>query len=568
MISIVTPSQRYENLVLLSAMITDQTYYQEIKEWIIVDGTRNGEKLDLKNLNIGKPIVFIEREDNIKIGRLRNKLNDKCTGDIIVCMDDDDYYPPTRLESACKILQTETIAGCTDCLMFDFILNKQYQFVKLNTCVTNNTLAYRKEYLLNHRYDETVNNGEEFSFTNQFTEKIAQIKPEDTVVMSSHHSNTYDKRHLILNAYLGKYANLISLPKCLIPKKYYTLMRSTFIKSDISEYDIVYMCGYGIKWNPNDTSLGGSEQAVKYLSEIWASKGKKVAVYGTADPGKQNGVDYFNYLEFPYNQKFKTLIVWRYAICYLFFQKLKFDNGYWDLHDNMNSSLSTIYEKYLKNNGPFTSIMFKSQYHQDEFIHEIAKVEKYNIIPNGIRRDLFLGYKHMNRNPYRFCYCSCYSRGLVNILINIWPEIIKIEPKAELHLYYGMDLVDDKFRGYMRNLIGNTKNVMDHGKQPLEIIAYEKFYSTYHLYYTDTKIEIDCISIRESILCGCIPIISTFGVFLERDGLKFREPNEIPKFLGELFNNPDKVEYIRNNLFKSEYLFDWNYVSEKWNLSQ
>ncbi len=106
---------------------------------------------------------------------------------------------------------------------------------------------------------------------------------------------------------------------------------------------------------------------------------------------------------------------------------------------------------------------------------------------------------------------------------------------------------------------------MDHGRQSLDIIAYEKYYSTYQLYITNTKSEIDCISIRESILCGCIPIISTFGVFSERDGLKFEiDYKEIVRVLNILIQDYDKIGEIRNNLLKSEYLFDWNYVANLW----
>ena len=32
----------------------------------------------------------------IKLGRKRNLIHEKCKGDIIVYMDDDDFYPPDR----------------------------------------------------------------------------------------------------------------------------------------------------------------------------------------------------------------------------------------------------------------------------------------------------------------------------------------------------------------------------------------------------------------------------------------------------------------------------------------
>ena len=39
-------------------------------------------------------------------------------------------------------------------------------------------------------------------------------------------------------------------------------------------HDIIYYCGLsnGNKWDPTDKSLGGSEQAVIKLSELWVKK--------------------------------------------------------------------------------------------------------------------------------------------------------------------------------------------------------------------------------------------------------------------------------------------------------
>jgi hypothetical protein len=55
-------------------------------------------------------------------------------------------------------------------------------------------------------------------------------------------------------------------------------------------------------------------------------------------------------------------------------------------------------------------------------------------------------------------------------------------------------------------------------------IIEEKYNSTFHIYITLTDAEIDCISIRESLVTGCIPIIYNHGVFEERDGIKYDLP--------------------------------------------
>ena len=147
---------------------------------------------------------------------------------------------------------------------------------------------------------------------------------------------------------------------------------------------------------------------------------------------------------------------------------------------------------------------------------------KIIIIPNGIRVNKFnVQPDNTERNPYRFCYCSCYTRGLDKIISVLWNIIYNYEPRAELHVYYGMTGINDEnYKNYLLKLLAQP-GVMDHGRQPVEMIIREKYLSTYHFYITNSETEIDCISIRESLLTGCIPIISKFGVFQNRHGIQY-----------------------------------------------
>ena len=53
-----------------------------------------------------------------------------------------------------------------------------------------------------------------------------------------------------------------------------------------------------------------------------------------------------------------------------------------------------------------------------------------------------------------------------------------------------MDQVDQQTKQQLQYLLG-SKGVMDHGRQPVEIINIEKWKSTFHLYITNTESEID-----------------------------------------------------------------------------
>jgi glycosyltransferase involved in cell wall biosynthesis len=640
-ISLITPTQtgRIKSIFLLKEMVLEQTYIHKVAEWVFstvaTDMRPHMDRLQkeiaeeweaaLTKLNIAKEhqppplrVVLVECEKDSKIGRLRNKANNAAKEDIIICLDDDDYYPPERLEHAYDSLikSDKLIAGCSPTYLYDFVFDQQYQFVTLGDNHTINcAMAFKKEYLKNHSHDETATNAEEFSFTNLWAEPMIALDPLKTINVSSHAQNTYNKRHLLIAFHHGRYKQFQTLPACMIPKRWYDRMKEIFLGPPTevltnaekthtipvykSPYDIVYFCGEAPKWNPEDESLGGSEQAVRHLSTEWAAQGKKVAVYANIDTGEGladgvyskkhqlmniAGVDYINWMNFPYNQTFATLILWRSAgLAYTFFAKIKATKIILDLHDNARVvPIMDVYRAFISNNRTPDRIIFKSNYHRLEFEDMCKKSQlplmANEIIPNGLRvKDIRL-HDGQKREEYRFCYTSCYTRGLELLLAHTWPEIIKAFPRAELHVYYGMDLVQDaNYKLKMHALIGSTPNVMNHGRKPLELIAQEKYKSSFHLYFTESPAEIDCIAIRESVLCGCIPILSNRGVFIERDGLRFGPPKTEPetplgkddyiavgKAIIDLLRNREMVFKLREQLKESKMLYDWSAIAGAW----
>jgi hypothetical protein len=112
---------------------------------------------------------------------------------------------------------------------------------------------------------------------------------------------------------------------------------------------------------------------------------------------------------------------------------------------------------------------------------------------------------------------------------------------------------------------------MDHGRQPMEMIIREKYLSSFHLYLTDTIAEIDCISIRESLATGAIPLISNFGVFKDRAGIHYDIDRKNPDTyrraafnLISLIEDTEKLDKIRETNKKSDLLINWTDVSKKW----
>lgn len=590
-ISITTVSQlgRFNTLQILKNLIEEQTFFNYIIEWVIVETskTKNDAKQNKSNIENLKNqtkinIKYIEYEENRILGKARNLTNDNAIGDYIVCMDDDDYYHPEYVEHCVLELSKSDrlIAGCTGIYIYDYLLNKLF-FTGNNgdNFTSNSCMAYKKEYTKNHKYIDNAIHGEEATFTNDFIEPMIQLNPKKTVVMSSHNLNTYNKRELLISGSLHYHKSIVEAniePKFFIPEKYFYQYKNIFINNKDTEYDIVYACGFfGIPWNPSNTSLGGSEQAIVQLTSRWATK-YKVAVYGCVPEMTYNNVKYFPMKDFPYNDKFKILIIWREnGIFSVLPYNVNAQKIYIDLHDNMK--LSTNFDLHKKLIMNAHKIFLKSNFHRIEYENALGfKIPDIHcsIIPNGVQIDIFKQFENLPRNKYVFISTSCYTR-CVPYLINLWSIISKLQPLAELHMFYGFDYVKDE---NMINLIKNfllLPNVMNHGKVNLDIISRYKHTSSFHLYITNSPLEIDCISIKESLVAGCIPILANSGLYKERDGIKFDvdfdnlntlEPYQnLANQIVSLTNLTDEtLDDIRNKLKTSNTVISWDIVANQW----
>ena len=131
-------------------------------------------------------------------------------------------------------------------------------------------------------------------------------------------------------------------------------------------------------------------------------------------------------------------------------------------------------------------------------------------------------------------------------------------------------IYDESYKNRLRQLMSQP-GVMEHGRQSMDMVIREKHMSTFHLYLSTSVAEIDCISVRESLVAGCIPIISNFGVFAGRHGLQFNwDPSN--KELGKSvasdiinkMNNKQFIESARTQLMGSNTIIGWNDVAKQW----
>lgn len=288
---------------------------------------------------------------------------------------------------------------------------------------------------------------------------------------------------------------------------------------------IVYYCGNSrVRFGPNDTKLGGSEQAVVFLSKELAKHGYKVTVYGNVHPTVQDGVTFSRHEEFVIKDKFDTIILWRrFGLEAL--GPLEFANAvYVDLHDPTDPKALPI--ELIKNK--VKKIFVKSKYHRSLYPH--IDDSKFEVIANGLQIEKIKSLPPIIRNNNRFCYTSCYERGLVNILRYMWPHLKQGIPDAEFHIYYGSELISEKTKQDLESLF-KQNGVFEHGRGTHEEILVERQRCLAQLYFTASPLEIDCLSVREAAALGCIPILSTKAVFPERAAIHIEGDPESKEIL-------------------------------------
>lgn len=179
-----------------------QTYPLKRMEWIILDdGQDKVEDLFVEAAKTIPNIRYISLDEKLNIGAKRNRLNDEAKGEIIVAMDDDDYYPPERVDFVVKAFKKNTkieLAGCTEIFMYYTDIHQIYRLGPYNEKhATNGTMAWRSSYSKQHRYDENVTHAEERSFLDDYKHPMIQLSdPFKVMLVMSHSENTFDKKSL------------------------------------------------------------------------------------------------------------------------------------------------------------------------------------------------------------------------------------------------------------------------------------------------------------------------------------------------------------------------------------
>uniref|UniRef100_A0A6M3IYV5 Putative glycosyltransferase n=1 Tax=viral metagenome TaxID=1070528 RepID=A0A6M3IYV5_9ZZZZ len=278
----------------------------------------------------------------------------------------------------------------------------------------------------------------------------------------------------------------------------------------------IIFCGQSVEqWaapTPGTTGIGGSETAVVEIANRMAADGWGVEVYNNSGPleGIYDGVLYADWQRFNFNDNPDLLISWRNpklgTACPKARQRWlwQHDLNYGDQRDltqfDLVCGVSAWHADYLRRCYPYAA-------------------EHISYLPNGIDLDKFKVEPTPTRVPFRCVYSSSPDRGL-ETLLRLWPQIVRAEPAAELHIFYGWESLMATARHNVPQLYDLRKRVEDsiaqmpsvkwRGRVSQQELAKEFLQADAWLYPAHF-VEVFCITAYECMAAGVLPVVSAVG---------------------------------------------------------
>lgn len=294
---------------------------------------------------------------------------------------------------------------------------------------------------------------------------------------------------------------------------------------------ILFFVGYASNnWNYTyslTNALGGSERAVIYLSEYFP-KDYEIYISGNIQKETIGNITYLGLDELPElieRNAFHTVIVSRYISFFENYSKFSAYQTYIWGHDihlhsyGCNISQDDILKKWYNR---ITGCICQTEWHKNTFINTYPLLkDKIHTINNGISLEKFK-FK-LKKISNRFIYTSCSERGLDRIL-ELWPEIIKNIPKAELFIASYNNFPCNEFEEKLSVIIKNYDNIYHVGKLNSDKL-YELMSTAEYWLYPTRWLETSCITAMEMLfsdviciyypLAGLVNTLGDYGIAVE-----------------------------------------------------
>lgn len=377
----------------------------------------------------------------------------------------------------------------------------------------------------------------------------------------------------ILERDKSKVTKLIeSMPTSIFKDERASLIRNQFLPPKTwARNTIVMYCGQAWEdWASPSVlkGIGGSEEAVIYLSKELTKLGYKVVVFNSCGDmeGEYDGVEYRPFYAFNPNDTYNIIIGWRSSML----GNIKAKQRIIWLHDVPSASMFP-----LGSENDFEKIIVLSEFHKTLLPKNIPE-DKIFVSTNGINSEDFK-LNGLIRNPHRVIYTSSYDRGLQHLL-EIWGEVRKSVTDAELHIFYGWNTYDKmvnvgsrpiEYKNAMVALM-NQPGVFEHGRVGHKQLNKEFQMSGVWAYPSHFE-EISCISAMKAQANGCVPVCTDYAALSEtvKTGVKIKgrlEDGNLKEFKEKLIETLDEKQQqiLREEVLKHKDGFGWDKVAQSW----
>jgi glycosyltransferase involved in cell wall biosynthesis len=182
--------------------------------WIVLDNSTDPDQ-DW-SIACDDPLVQYHKVPEQPIGALRNRCLELALeqgADYIVFWDDDDYYPPTRISSGVRALESHPEADISGSSLMYLLLARENVLMTTGPFhdqhATAATWTLRRRCAERCRFQPDKLRGEEVTFTDNWKVPMTQVSADEMIVVMGHNRNTVDKSDLMKrpHMYCAKFVN-------------------------------------------------------------------------------------------------------------------------------------------------------------------------------------------------------------------------------------------------------------------------------------------------------------------------------------------------------------------------
>jgi hypothetical protein len=200
-VSIITPTYNRRELFSLANRNFEEFNYPKDKiEWVIIDDSKEEDTIDDLVLHDKRIQLLQLRDPNSKeitkmtIAQKRNIGVSKAKGEIIIHMDDDDYYPPESILARVKVLVKYKesgirCVGCTQIGTYDIMNNRSSMSSDGPISFSEATMAYYRDFWLEQPFRNDQLRAEHKGFMENRLNKCMDIPYAFVIIALTHHSN-------------------------------------------------------------------------------------------------------------------------------------------------------------------------------------------------------------------------------------------------------------------------------------------------------------------------------------------------------------------------------------------